>query len=527
MLDYLIVDGTIIDGTGEIRRKGTVGIQGGKLVMDPKDPVAKEVISAEGKIVCPGFIDPHSHGDRLVGTEDGRLFKTPQGITTELCGNCGSSYAPIPPRNRSVMYDEINFVYPPEVTDQWVDFDRFLSYIETRPLSANARFYVGHKMLRLAAMGVENRPASAAEIDYMKSLLRECMQAGAAGMSTGLIYVPSCYSTPEEVQALAAVVAEYNGMYTSHIRNEAEAVVEAVDEVLEVGRKTGVRLNISHHKVQGKDNWGKQKITLEMIHRANEEGIETTMDLYPYLRSMNNMRSCVPPWHFSDGNEAFVKRLSDPAFRNQLREEMSSPDTKYDNFYRNAGGWEGVYVASTENTPKAEGKFIADYAREIGNDPFETYFDLMEQNETFMMGVYCTMNADDMCQIVQSPYCVIGTDGCTKDWKSKGHPRASAAFPKAIEYFVKEKGIFTLEQMIHKMTGLTARRLSVKNKGILKDGFDADVLILDVENLKIRSTYDDPNCKTEGIDCVIVGGKCVYRDLEFTGTYSGKVIRGI
>ncbi len=525
MLDTLITGGTVIDGSGKAGYLGTVGIKDGKLIMDPKETEAKEVIDAKGKIVCPGFIDPHSHGDGLIGTESGRLFKTPQGITTELAGNCGSSCAPIPTENRDTIYGHRTFPYPKEITDTWTDFEKFLSFVDGVKLSANARFYVGHNMLRLAAMGYENRPATEKELDYMKGILRECMQSGAAGFSTGLIYLPGCYSKPEEVEALVSVVAEYGGIYSSHIRNEAEDVIESVQEVLDVGKKTGVRLNISHHKVQGRDNWGKQNTTLRMVDEANAKGIYTTLDLYPYTRSMNVMRSCMPPWHFSNGIEAVIERLSDPEYRSLLRKEMSSPDSKYDNFYRNSGGWEGVYIAAAPKNPEVEGSSIAEYAEKVDKDPFDAYFDLQIENDFQLKGVYCTMNMDDVCQIAKSPYCVIGTDGCTPGWKNKGHPRASAAFPQAIQIFVKDEKIFTLEEMIYKMTGLTAERLLVKNKGLLKDGFDADVLVLDFENLKIHSTYADPNRKTEGIDYVIVGGKTVYHDLEFTGNYAGKVIR--
>lgn len=525
MLDKLIINGMIIDGSGAARRVGNVGIMDGKLVMDPTEVEAAEVIDAAGKIVCPGFIDAHSHGDRLIGTEDGRLFKTPQGITTELAGNCGFSYAPVPQERQEEIYKSMDFAHPFEEVKKWTTFEHYLQRVEGMDLSTNMRFYIGHNILRRAVMGTENRPATKAELENMKALLREGMQAGAGGMSTGLIYVPSCYCAPEEPIELAKVVAEYDGIYASHIRNESDSVVEAVDEVLEVGRKTGVRLNISHHKVQGKENWGKQKITLEMIREANEAGVHTTCDLYPYPRSMNSMTSCVPPWHLSEGLATFTKRLADPSYRAQLRAEMSSPDTKYDNFYRNSGGWEGVYIADANKTPEAEGRFMTDYAASVGKDPFDAYFDLQIANAGNMKGVYCTMSEDDMCEIAKSPYCVIGTDDYTTSWRDKGHPRASSAFPKAIDYFVKEKKIFTLEEMIRKMTSLTAERLLVANKGLLRDGYDADVLVLDYDNLNILSTYDDPNRKTEGIDCVIVNGACVYRDLEFTGTYSGKVIR--
>jgi len=525
MLDKIIINGTVIDGTGAPAKKCAVGIKEGKIVMNPQDFCAKETIDANGKIVCPGFIDAHSHGDRLIGKEDGRLFKTPQGITTELCGNCGDSDAPLCGAFKDEIVSGITR-YSVEETSKWDTFDAFLSFVDRQKLSANARFYVGHNMLRRSTMGYANRPATASELDEMKQKLRLAMEAGAAGLSTGLIYIPSCYAGDDEVLELAKVIATYDGIYASHIRNESDKVVESVQEVLDIGEKAGVRTNISHHKVQGMDNWGKQNVTLELIDKANANGYHTTLDIYPYTRSMNVMRSCLPPWHFSDGTEAFVKRLkNDNVFREQLKCEMQDPTVEYDNFYRNSGGWDGVMIAYADASVGAAGLTVSEYAKKLGKDPFDTYFDMLIENKLRVGGVYQTMREEDMIQIAKSPYCVIGTDGCSLSWKHHGHPRGSAAFPQAIDFFVKEKKVFTLEEMIYKMTGLTAERLLVPNKGLLKDGYDADILIFDYDNLKINANYTSPHEKTDGIDEVIVGGQTVYKDLEFTGVYSGKVIR--
>ncbi|MBR2615466.1 MAG: amidohydrolase family protein, partial [Clostridia bacterium] len=337
MLDLIIQNGTIVDGSGSAPFLGSVGIQNGKIVMNPEGLAARETVDAAGRIVCPGFIDAHSHGDAMIGTESGRHFKTVQGITTEVCGNCGSAYAPVGGSYKEEILKNTAWNYPLDEVSKWDCFSDFLSYVDTKAkMTANARFYVGHNMLRRCAMGYKNanRPATAEELDFMKLLLREAMEAGAAGLSTGLIYVPSCYASTEEVIELAKVIAPFGGIYASHIRNEAERVIEAVQEVLDIGRAAGVETWISHHKVQGKDNWGKQKKTLEMIDRANASGYVTSCDLYPYLRSMNAIRSLVPGWHFSDGTEAFLDRLCDRAYREELRAEMEDPHTPYDNFYR-------------------------------------------------------------------------------------------------------------------------------------------------------------------------------------------------
>lgn len=524
MLDILIIDGTVFDGSAAPGYRGCVGIKDGKIVMAKGDESAAQVIDAAGKIVCPGFIDAHSHGDFLLGTEDGRIFKTAQGITTELCCQCGSGRAPVSAERAEEIHAFFNYGQPLDEVKRWTTFERYLDYVSGLSLSANAMFNVGHRILRTAVMGLDNRQATAKELDRMCGILREAMQAGASGLSTGLIYVPGCYADTHEVVELAKVIAPYNGIYFTHLRNESYAVVESVEEALNIGRNAGVRVNISHHKVMGKDNWGKHKRTLELIHRANEEGFPTTLDQYPYARCMTTLQSCIPNWHFSDGLETVTQRLHDPAFRAQLRREMEDPATDYDNFYRNSGGWDGVYVSSAPKTPQAQGKFISEYAAEQGMDPWTAFFDLMMENHCLAGGVYCAMSEDDMFDIIRSPYCVVGSDGINTNWNGKGHPRGSATFPHAIELFVKEKKILTLEHMIHKMTGLTAKNLLVNNKGLLKDSYDADVLVIDYDNLHNPATYDNPNCKTEGLDYVIVNGKVVYQDMEFTGEYSGRFV---
>ena len=524
MLDILIINGTVIDGSGAPGYKGCVGIKDGKLVSAKGDEPAARVIDAAGKVVCPGFIDAHSHGDYVLGTENGRIFKTVQGITTELAGQCGGSRAPVSAERVEEMHSFFGYKQPLEEAKRWTTFERYLEYVSGLCLSANAKLNVGHRILRTAVMGLENRPATAQELDRMCGMLREAMQAGASGLSTGLIYVPGCYAETSEVVELAKVIAPYNGIYFTHLRNESFALVESLQEALDIGRNAGVRVNISHHKALGKDNWGKQKTTLEMIRKANEDGYHTTLDQYPFDRCMNNMTSCIPNWYFAEGTNAVSQKLRDPAFRAQLRKEMESPDTPYDNFYRNSGGWDGIYVAAAAKTPEAEGKFISEYAELVGKDPWTAYFDLMAENNCGVSGIYCAMSQDDLFDIIRSPYCVVGTDGINKSWQDKGHPRGSSTFPKAIELYVKQNKVLTLEQMIHKMTGLTAERLLVDNKGLLKEGYDADVLVLDYDNLKVHATYDDPNRKTEGIDYVIVGGKVVYQDLEFTGEYPGKFV---
>ncbi len=527
MLDCLILNAKIVDGTGKPSYKGCVGIKDGKIVVAKGTEEAKEIIQANGCVVAPGFIDPHSHGDFSVAQEELYILKTNQGITTELVGNCGSSAAPVNVKNIEHLKNLLSIItskYPEDMTN-WTSFEGYLKYIDCCPKTTNSLFLVGHNTLRIAVMGMENRPSTPKELDAMKCLLREAMESGAAGFSTGLIYTPGCYADPDEVLELAKVIEPFDGIYASHMRNEAEGVTDSVKEVIEIGRRAGVRVNISHHKILGKQNWGKQKETLELIKRANEEGIKVFCDQYPYTKCMTSTNACMPPWHLSGGYDVLSEKLKSKEFRLQIKGEMENPDTPYDNFFLNSGGWDGVYVTSTANTSIAEGKYISEYARIVGKDPWDAYFDMCVESNCRASAVYSSMCDEDVCEIFKSPYCVVGTDGLALSLEENGHPRACASFPRALTYFVKEKKIATLEEAIRKMTGLTADYLNIKNKGYIKEGYDADLVIFDFDGLHDTATYGNPVSYADGISRVIVGGETVYKDKLLTGKCSGKVIR--
>lgn len=527
MLDCLIINAKIVDGTGRMSYKGCVGIKDGKFVTANGTEKAKEIIDAMGYVVAPGFIDVHSHGDFCIGQEELNIVKTNQGITTELMGNCGSSSAPVNPKNIEHLKNLLSIGTAKYSDDMinWTSFEKFLEYAETCKKTMNVRFMVGHNTLRIAVMGMINRPATKKELDRMKGILRESMESGAAGFSTGLIYTPGCYADENEVLELAKVIAPFDGIYASHMRNEAENLVKSTREVIEIGRKAGTRVNISHHKVMGKPNWGKQKQTLELISRANAEGMKVVCDQYPYTKCMTSTNACIPPWHLDGGYNVLCEKLKSKDFRMKIRDEMENPDTPYDNFFLNAGGWDGVYITSAVNTSQAVGNYVSEYAKLVGKDPWEAYFDMCIENNCTCSAVYSSMCEEDVCEIFKSPYCVVGTDGLVRNLDENGHPRACASFTHALTYFVKEKKIVTLEEAIRKMTGLSADYLNVKNKGYIKEGYDADLVIFDFDALHDTATYDKPVSYAEGINRVIVGGETVYKDMKLTGKCSGKVIR--
>lgn len=527
MLDLLIRNARIVDGTGRPAVSGSIGIRDGVFVSVCGSEPAAVTVDAAGRVAAPGFIDAHSHGDLILGSRDAHLFKTQQGVTTELTGQCGLSMAPAVPEHLASVQTLLSMGtarFPAQMAD-WGLFSQWMDYAETCPKTANLAAFVGHSTLRIAVMGMADRPATARELDRMKGLLREAMEAGACGFSTGLIYTPSCYAGEDELVELAKVIAPFGGVYASHMRNEANDAVEAVKETIRIGQKAGAMVDISHHKVMGRANWGRHRETLRLIHEANDRGCPVICDQYPFPRSMTTLNACMPPWYFSDGFAAMTERLKDPAFRARVRAEMEDPNGGFDNSYLNSGGWEGVYVYLAAATPEAEGRTVAEYADLIGKDPWTAFFDLCVENRCATGGVYASMSEDDICDIIRDPYCVIGSDGLTRSWAEKGHPRASATFPYALNRFVKEKKILTLEEAIRKMTGQTADFFRIPRKGYIREGFDADLVLFDPDRLHNPATYRDPNRITEGMDLVLAAGQPVWENGALTGNTPGRVLR--
>ena len=281
---------------------------------------------------------------------------------------------------------------------------------------------------------------------------------------------------------------------------------------------------ISHHKVMGKKNWHLQEKALERIERAVRDGLQVTCDQYPYTCNQTALNIIVPPWYFDRGVEEMAKALSDPGMRKRIRQEIEDPDCKYDNFYQNAGGWDGVLVTSLPETPAAQGKTIAEYADEQGKDPWTVFFDILEENRGDGSAVFNTMKDENLFTVIKNPNTIVGSDGLTRAGNEKGHPRAYGTMPRAINYYVRENNVMSLETMIYKMTGLPARRLGFRSKGILKEGYDADLLILDYDHFYDRATYVEPCALTDGIEYVFVNGEVVWHNKQFTGATPGKVI---
>ncbi len=527
MLDYLIKNAAILDGTGARAYTGCIGIQDGRIRLCSASAAARQVIEAGGLHVSPGFIDAHSHGDQVIGQYPMMLSKVSQGITTQIAGQCGGSIFPVSPERMGLLKDFVSigtYEFPAEMAE-WTSFRRFAAYADRTPMAVNMKTFTGHSSLRIAVMGFDERAPSAAEMERMKDLLRESMENGSMGLSTGLIYPPGSYSRTEELIELAKVLQPYGGIYASHIRGESDRVEDAVREALEIGRQAGVPVEISHHKICGRQNFGKSEKTLALVHEAIGQGVRVTIDQYPYTANSTHMNIVIPPDYFEKGGiEGMLAFLRDPEARKEIRRRMQQ-DGSYDNFYLNAGGFDGILISGCAKTPESDGLTVSEYARRKGQEAFDAFFDLLLANDGKVNGVFFCIDEGDNCRIIQDPNTCIGTDGTCRTLAEQTHPRTFGAFPRAIRRYVKELGLLSLEEMIHKITGFAAERCGLYDRGVIAEGKAADLVVFDFAALRDAADYTNSLALSEGIRYVFVNGQLAYQDGAVTEARAGKFLR--
>lgn len=528
-MDLLIKNAVIIDGTGRPRYNGSIGINEGKIVTGPfsETETADVVIDANGKYLTPGFIDCHSHGDMVLGDPVGDLCKVNQGFTTHIAGQCGDTMAPVSEKclqERENMLRGLTTSLPAPFKT-WNKWSAYADYVETLPMALNIKLFVGYNSIRASVMGYEDRKPIDEEIRQMQALLVDAMEHGAVGMSSGLAYIPGTFSTTEELAEVAKAMAPYNGIYATHIRNESHKLIPAVKEALDIGRIAGVSVNISHFKAKGRPYWGKVMEAAALIDEARKEGLNVTVDQYPYNRTMTQLYPSIPPWHFTEGVKALMAKLSDPELRKTIRAEMNDPASNYENMYLNAGGFDGITVCSALKTPQFSGKTISEIAEETGNDPFDTFFDLLIGNEGIVTAMYHSIGDEDIYNVIRLPYAMVGTDGIVRERTEYCHPRGWGSMVRAIIEFTKNHPVLTLEELVHKNTRQAAERYRLAQKGEIRDGYDADLVLFDYEGLKDNADYRTPYALASGIEAVFVGGKIVYKDGALTGEKPGKLLR--
>ena len=525
MYDLLIKSGMIVDGSGDVPYLGDVAVNGDTIVRIARsiDEPAQRVIDAKGKLVTPGFIDIHCHSDAIVFQPGKNPKRLQQGFTTEVVGNCGISCAPVTPEFKDSWADYCAPFYSHmPVPFNWNSYDEYLKEVETNHLCLNMAGLVGHGTIRACVAGFENRPFTEEEMRRAEQLLAESMEAGAFGISSGLIYPPGVYSTNEEMINLARVVKKYNGIYTSHVRSESYGLIDAVTEAIHVAEETQVSVELSHHKAAGKPNHGKIRTTLKMIEDARAKGLDINCDVYPYDAASTNFNSILPPWALEGGIEKMLERLAEPAARTKMIEAMKDEHPDWESFYQ-LTGWEGMYITECSVAKYAD-RTVADIARSENADPFEKALDILLESRNNAMMIVFFMDPEDVSRAIANPNSMVCTDGFPSVKKS--HPRYYGSCVRVLEKYVKQDHLLSIQQAIYKMCGMPASKLGLKDRGIAAEGMKADLLVIDLERLHDNATYKDDKAVCDGIDYVAVNGQIVVDDGEIVpDVYVGRVLR--
>ncbi len=524
-LDIIIKNGKIVDGSGNSWKVGTIGIKGEKIekISMKIEDDAEKIIDAKGLIVCPGFIDSHTHSDLASITDKQAFNYITQGVTTNVIGNCGWSAAPI---NKATVKDLLSLVAPDldvDLTKLWESFGDFLNFIEGLKLTINLVPLIGHGTLRIAVMGLDNKEPTPEELNEMKLLVENAMKSGAFGLSAGLEYIPGLFAKPKELIELCKVVSKYNGIFTIHTRNEGDLGDKAIEEAINIAEQSGVSLEISHLKLDGKRNWGKADERLALLEKARAKGIEVTTDVYPYTFCMTSLHALLPNWLFDQGLEAVLQKLEDEEIQHKLEEyyqngtSMLAPSEEKD--------WDRVILKNSKN-PQFRGKSLLEISKNIEKNIIETLKTIIKSDGLAGMVVLKGMNEKDVLKIAEHPLSMVGSDGEVKKREDEDiHPRYYGTFPRFLKMMVYDNNILTLEEAIRKMTSFPANKFNLKNRGLLKEGYFADITVFNPKTLKDNATLEEPNRISEGIEYVIINGKVVYEQGEARRKYPGKIIR--
>ncbi len=527
MLDYFIEGGSILDGRGGEPYTANVGIQNGEIrfVGASEHVQARETIAAAGLCVAPGFINTHSHTDIVLLFEQRGENILGQGITTEVAGNCGISLIPFSEAIRSDLRSALSDDTFREIKRLYSAPHAFMDQISRLTFGTNIALLVGHGMIRSEVMGYENRPATPGELERMRALLAEAMEMGAFGLSSGLIYPPGVFAGEHELTALCETAAEYDGIYASHIRSESDHVVESVEETIRVSECAGLPALISHHKIGGRHNWGKSRETLALIESANARGQKVRCDQYPYAAGATNLMNALPPKYAENGQAAYLKKLESAQMRNEITRLMKSRDAGFENLILHSG-YDGVLVLGAPNTPSAQGKTILALARERNCEPEQIVFDLILENNGNVQAAFFTMAEEDIRQIMRSRYTMGGTDAFYENpYLTSDHPRFRGSFVKILSEYARDQGVMPLPEAVRKLTSLPADLLGLRTKGIIAEGYDADVIIFDEDALRAGSSYFEPHAPNEGVHYVFVNGQIALRDDSATGVLAGELLR--
>ena len=528
--DLVITNGHIIDGTGSPWYSGDVGIRDGKVAAIGNLAAAprKRTIDAAGKVVAPGFIDMLGQSELSILVDPRLPSKIFQGITTEITGEGGS----IAPLNDAIIQIDRPGYDHYKINPDWRTFRQYFARLEKQGIGINLASYVGATQVRRMVLGDDNKQPTPEQLEQMKALVREAMKDGTVGVSTALEYAPAPYAKTEELIALAAEGGKFGGIYSTHMRNESDSVLEAIDEALRVGREAHVPVEIWHIKVAGKENWGRMPEVVAKINAARAAGADVAADTYAYTAWFNSFSAFVPAWAHDGGDAKMVERLKDPATRARIRKDMLTPSKDWDNEWQEIPGPEAVMIGVVQN-PKLlplQGKRLSEIANLWDKDPMDALFDFLIEDPASDVAVF-GMSQPDVTLALQQPWVAIDNDssGTSPEGilgQEHPHPRAYGTFPRILRKYVREDKALTLEDAIRKMSALPAQRLRFTDRGVLKAGMWADVVIFDPATVRDLATFDNPNQLSEGMEYVLVNGVPVIDGGKMTGALPGKVLRG-
>jgi dihydroorotase/N-acyl-D-amino-acid deacylase len=523
--DILIHNGKIVDGTGNPWYEGDIAIYGEKILAIGKldAQIAKRVIDAAGKVVAPGFIDMLGQSEYSILIDNRAMSKISQGITTEINGE-GESAAPV---NEKILNEMKSYLQKNKLTVDWKDFKGYFARVEHHKSAINLASYIGATQVRAYVIGYDNREPTPEELDKMKRLVREAMQQGALGLSTSLEYTPAMYAKTQELIELAKVAAEFGGIYVTHLRDEEDRIVEAILEAADIARAARIPVEIWHLKVAEKPNWGKMPQIVQLIQQHRNQGIDMTADQYPYIAFSNSLSSPIPGWAHEGGTEKLLQRLKDFDVRKRIRNELAATN-------RNKGvDFNGIMISSVTNPDlkQWEGKRLTEVAAAWKKDPYNTMFDFILADSARTARVAFAMTEEDLKMGMAQHWVSFCTDANARAtdgplYEGKPHPRAYGSFPRILAKYVRQDKLLSLEDAVRKMTSLPAQRVGLKERGILKPGFYADVVIFDPASVTDKATFENPHQYSEGVSLVLVNGKPVWEDGKFAGNLPGKILRG-
>jgi len=529
--DLVITNGHIIDGTGSPWYSGDIGIRDGRIAAIGNLSAAahKRALDAKGRVVAPGFVDMLGQSEATILVDPRLPSKIYQGITTEITGEGGSA-APL--NDAIITADRAGYEHY-KINPDWRTFRQYFARLGKQGMGINLASYVGATQVRRMVLGDADVQPTPEQLDKMKALVRDAMRDGAVGVSTSLMYAPAPYAKTEEIIALASEASKFGGIYATHMRNESDSVLESIDEAVRIGREARIPVEIWHFKVAGKANFGHMPELVARVNKARAEGVDVEADTYAYTAWFNSMSAFVPAWAHDGGDAKLIERLKDPATRARIRKDMETPSKDWDNEWDEISGPQDVMISVVQNPAlkKFQGKRLTEVAIALNQDPMDALFDLLIEDKAFTECAVFGMSEPDVALALQQPWVSVDNDssGTSPEGilgEEHPHPRAYGTFPRILRRYVREEKRLTLEEAIRKFSALPAQRMRLTDRGVLKLGMWADVVVFDPETVRDVATFDDPNRLSEGMEYVLINGVPVVENGKMTGALPGKVLRG-